>query len=261
MKYENFLFEANTEENKSYYKPNNLIHEICVSMLLINNSFLDNILDKGLKARYSENSQVFLTDLKNLLFSKNRLHLGKFVDGRCVADEDVSKSNNIFQSIQFDIEKDWNKLINARIAARNIIDKLLPDEKLTEDMISAVYWIGVNRTENIKEDIVVELSDGTQYSFILNRNITTTKTASFNTFADDLIGTEFDKLYGPEYIKKWNKLAQKWVRIIYDNANKNIQIHIEKFIDEDQIDSLEYFKFFEIKWQLKDSKIIKRSVF
>jgi hypothetical protein len=59
--------EAKTYSNK------NLITEICVSMVLINNEFLDNILDRGLKARYSENSSIFLTDLKNLLLAKNRL--------------------------------------------------------------------------------------------------------------------------------------------------------------------------------------------
>ena len=53
-------------------------------MVLLNNDFLDNILDRGLKARYSENSQIFLTDLKNLLLAKNRLNLGNFVDGKCV---------------------------------------------------------------------------------------------------------------------------------------------------------------------------------
>ena len=69
------------------YSNKNLISEICISMVLLNNEFLDNILDRGLKARYSENSQIFLTDLKNLLLAKNRLHLGKFVDNKCVVDE------------------------------------------------------------------------------------------------------------------------------------------------------------------------------
>jgi hypothetical protein len=55
-------------ESKTYASKN-LISEICISMLLLNNEFLDHILDKGLKARYSENSQIFLTDLKNLLTS------------------------------------------------------------------------------------------------------------------------------------------------------------------------------------------------
>jgi len=66
--------EAKNEE----YSPKNLVQEICVSMLLLNNSFLDNILDRGLKARYSEDSSIFMTDLKNLLLAKNRLVLGRF---------------------------------------------------------------------------------------------------------------------------------------------------------------------------------------
>ena len=229
-KYQEFLFEANTTE-KSFYKPTNLIHEICISMVLINNIFLDKILAMGIKSRYTENSQVFLTDLKNLLLSKNRLKLGKFVDNKCVEDEEISKVNGLFDSIEFNIEKDWNKLINARITARNIIDKLIPNEKVTEDMVLSVFWLGPNKDQEHTEDIVLELSDGRQYSFYLSRNISAVKTASFNTFADDLIGTELDKLYGPEYIAKWNKLVQQWVRIIYDNSNKNIQIHIDKFIE------------------------------
>ena len=70
------------KESKTYSNKN-LISEICISMVLLNNEFLDNILDRGLKARYSENSQIFLTDLKNLLLAKNRLYLGKFEDGKC----------------------------------------------------------------------------------------------------------------------------------------------------------------------------------
>jgi len=244
-KYLDFLLLESVE--KSYYKPTNIIHEICVSMLLINNSFLDGILDKGLKARYSESSRVFLTDLKNMVLAKNRLHLGQFVDNKCVVDNEISKLNGFFDEVSFNIEEDWNKLVNARILARNIIDKLLPDGKVTEDMVVAVYWIGPNKDQDHTEDIVLELTDGRQYSFYLNKNITVNKTASFNTFADDLIGNEIDKLYGPEYIQKWNKLVQQWVRTIYDNANKNIQIHIEKFIDEDRIDSLDWFRYFEIK--------------
>ena len=59
------LFESN--DKKSNYSPKNIVSEISTCMVLLNNSFLDNILDRGLKARYSENSGVFLTDLKNLL--------------------------------------------------------------------------------------------------------------------------------------------------------------------------------------------------
>jgi hypothetical protein len=51
------------KESKTY-SDKSLITEICVSMLLINNDFLSNILDKGIRGRYNENSQVFITDLK-----------------------------------------------------------------------------------------------------------------------------------------------------------------------------------------------------
>lgn len=243
--YLNFILES--KEEKLYYKPTNIIQEICIAMVLINNSFLDNLLDRNLKARYTESSRVFLTDLKNMILAKNRLNLGKFVGNKCVPDDEISKVNSLFDEVNFNIENDWNKLINSRVTARNIIDKLLPDQKVTEDMVVAVYWIGPNKTKENDEDIVLELTDGRQYSFYLNKNISVTKTASFNTLADDLIGNEVDNLHNDEYIKKWNKLVQQWIRIIYDNCNKNIQIHIEKFINEDQIDIVDWFKYFEIK--------------
>lgn len=235
------------ERPKTIYKPKNLVSEICISMILLNNEFLDNILDRGLKARYTENSQVFLTDLKNLLIAKNRLHLGQFQGDKCVSDNETSKINGIFTQVQFDIEEDWDDLVNARITARNIIDKLLTDQKLTEDLISKVYWIGPNKTKENNEDIVIELTDGKQYSFYLNKSLNMNKSASFNTFGDDLIGTELDKLYGEEYITKWDKLVQDWIKILYENANKNVQLHIEKFIDPKRIDSITYNEYYDLK--------------
>lgn len=239
-KYELFK-EAKTYSNK------NIISEVCVSMVLINNEFLDNILDRGLKARYSENSQIFLTDLKNLIISKNRLKLGKFIDKKCVEDDDISKINSMFDDVKFDIEKDWNVLINARITARNIIDKLLPDEKLSSDDIKAVYWLGPNKDEQHSEDIVVELHNDKQYSFYINKNLSAQKTASFNTFAEELIGQDLDLLFKQEYLPKWDKLTQEWVRILYENANKEIQLHIEKFIDPKRIETIGYFEYFDIR--------------
>jgi hypothetical protein len=240
------LFTENKSESTGIYNNKNIVSEICVAMLLINPGFLDNILDKGLKARYSENSQIFLTDLKNLLMNKNRLFLGKFVDGKCVGDEETSKINNAFETT-FSIEENWSDLVNSRITARNIIDKLLPDEKLEERLIRAVYWIGPNKTKEYSEDLVLELEDGTQYSFFINKNSNLSKTASFNTLADTLIGDGIDKLYNEEYITKWNKLTQEWVRIIYENSNKNIQLQIEKFIDPKRIDTIGYYEYYDIR--------------
>jgi hypothetical protein len=216
-------------------------------MTLLNNEFLDNILDRGLKARYSENSQVFLTDLKNLLLSKNRLDLGKFVDGKCVSDDEVSKINGLFDEVEFNIDKDWDQLISSRNLARNIIDKLLPEKKLESDMISKIYWIGPNKDEEHGEDIVIETKIGDQYSFYLNKNLTLQKSASFNSFAEELIGEDLDNLFKEDNIGKWDKLTQEWVKIIYENSNKNIQAHIEKFIDTKRIDSIGYFEYFDIR--------------
>jgi hypothetical protein len=233
--------EAKTYSNK------NLISELCISMVLLNNEFLDNILDRGLKARYSENSQIFLTDLKNLLLSKNRLHLGKFEGDTCVSDDESSKVNGLFDTVEFDIEKDWNLLLNSRITARNIIDKLLPYEKLNSEDIKCIYWLGPNKDTDHQEDIVIELKDGKQFSFYLNKNLASQKSASFSLFAEELIGENIDKLFSEDYLPKWNKLTQSWVALIYENSNKEIQRHIEKFIDPKRIDTINYFEYFDIR--------------
>ena len=235
------------KESKTNYTNKNLIEEICISMVLLNNQFLDNLLDKGLKARYSEDSQVFLNDLKSLVQSKNRLSLGKFYDGKCIKDEDLSKLNGVFETLEFDIEKDWKKLIDARTTARNIIDKLLGDEKLDEKQIRMIYWLGPNKTEENKEDIIIETTLGKQYSLFLNKNLQTQKTSSFNTFAEEFIEADLENLYGPDNIKKWDRLAQAFIEITYESANKNIQTHIEKFIDTKRIDSIGYFEYFNIR--------------
>ena len=239
----NYSLFKESKENKT---AKNIVRDICVSMLLLNNDFLSNILDKGLKARYQENSQIFLTDLKNLLIAKNRLKLGKFVDGKCVEDNEVSKINGLFDTVQFDIEKDWNILINSRVTARNIIDKLNPDEKLVSEDISNVYW-NLNKDDDHQEDIVLELNDGSQYSFYLNKNLSSQKSSSFNNFAEELIGQNLDKIFKEEYLPKWNKLTQEWINTIYENSNKEIQRHIEKFIDPKRIETIQYFDYFDIK--------------
>ena len=228
------------------YKPENLVLEICVSMVLLNNEFLDNLLDRGNKARYTEDSSVFLTDLKNLLIKKNRLKLGKFEGSLCVEDEDVSKVNSIFDSNSFSIESDWNRLIYSRNIARSIIDKLLPDSKLTSESIESVFFIGPNKTDDNKEDIVIQTVDGKQYSFFLNQNISSSKTSSFNKLADDLIGDKVDELFKGKYYESWTLLTKNWVTLIYDNSKENVRSIIDRFIVKENIKDLDYFNYFKI---------------
>lgn len=237
----------NEAKGEYVYQPTHLVHELCAAMTLLNNTFLDNILDRGLRARYQDNTDVFLNDLKYLLTGNNRLHLGKFINNRCEQDKDYGNVNKLFEKLTFTIDDDWHILVDARNAARNIIDKLIPGDKLNEEMIAAIYWIGPNKTEEFEEDIVVELHDGRQFSFFLNKNVTLYKTAAFNKFADELIGNDFENMFGPNYISKWNQLTKRWIEIIYNNANKNIQFQIEKFIDPSKISSIHYFLYFDIQ--------------
>lgn len=236
------------KESKTYSNKN-LISEVCISMVLLNNEFLDSLLNLGLKARYSENSQIFLTDLKNLLLTKNRLSLGRFEENKCVSDDESSKINGLFDGLKFDIESDWNLLINARITARNIIDKLIPDEKLESERIRMIYLIGPNKNDDYNEDIVIELNDGKQYSLFLNKNLSSSKSSSFNTFAEDLIGANLKRLFSEEYMSRWNKLTEEWISNIYENSNKNIQNYIERFIDPKRIETIGYFEYFDIRHQ------------
>jgi len=233
-------------ESKNVLKKNP-IDELCVAMCLINPNFLDNILDRGLKARYSENSSIFLSDLKSLLLSKNRLVLGKLEADKIIEDVELSKLNLDFSEYTFDIDKDWKKLHNWRTTARSICDKLLPDEKLVSDMIKKVYWIGPNRNSDIGEDLVIELENGRQYSIFLDKNPNLQKTSSFNSIIDILIGEKSELLFSEEFMKNWDKLARQFLKITYEGVNKNIQAHIEKFIDYSRIDTITYFSYFDIK--------------
>ncbi len=238
------FFKESLQSNK--IKSKDIIKNICTAMVLLNNEFLDPLLDKGLKARYNQDSSVFTTDLKNLLLAKNRLNLGRFENDKCVVDDNTPLINSIFSQLEFDIEKDWKLLIDSRNTARNIIDKMLSDEKLDSDDIKSIYLI-LQKDDDNKEDIVIETNDDKQYSFYLNKNLSTSKTASFNLFADDLIGENTDKLFKEEYLPKWNKLTQQWVKVIYENATKKVQKMIENFIDPRRIDDLQYFEYFDIR--------------
>ncbi len=233
-------------ENKNTYKPTNLIEELCCSMILLNNSFLDNILDKGQVGRYKTNTDVFVNDLKTLLHKKNRLCLGKFENNRCVEDTEIGKLTKLFDNLEFNIEDDFSILTNSRIAARNIIDKF-PGEKLKEEMIKYIFWLGPNKTEEFDEDIVIELEDGRQFSFFLNKNLTLYKTASFVKFIDELVPNISEKIFSPQYIIHWNHLTQFFLSTIYKHANKNIQRHIEKFIDPLKIDNILFFTYLDTK--------------
>jgi hypothetical protein len=229
------------------WNENNFPFEICVCMLLVNPEFLDNILDKGLKARYSENTSVFINDLKNMIVSKNRLVYGKFNGEKWVEDSELGKISNLVNQVTFDIQDDWNKLVNARNTARNIQDKIIQDDKLRPEMIKWVFWTGPNKVDDRKEDIVIELEDGRQLSLFINKNLNTSKTVSFSTIMDDLIGLKSDLLYAEEYTSKWDKLTQEWVKTIYEGSAPKMKEFIQKFIHPDRIDTITYEQFFDIK--------------
>jgi hypothetical protein len=244
------LIKENNVKTKSGRGATSVVVDLCVCMLLINPNFMDNLLDKGLKGRYTNNSSVFITDLKNLLFGKNRLKVGKFLeDNICIEDTQMDRVNSLFNeySNDFDIEEDWNKLVSARNLARNIQDKIFLEEKLTEDSIKYVYWLGPNKTDEHTEDIVIETIDDKQYSVNINKKINLTKTQSFNTILNTLFG-KVDSLYSEDVmLPKWDKLTREWVKLIYNNAKPNIKSHIKKFIDPERIESLTYFGYFDIK--------------
>lgn len=238
-------------ESKSQGNSSKVVTELCIAMLLINPNFLDKILDQGQKSRYTENSLVFVNDLRNLLFGNNRLRVGSFNKeiNKFEESNELSVTNNYFSNLTdgFDIEKDWNKLVKSRILSRSIQDKVLITEKLNPEDIKFVYWIGPNKDRGDKEDLVIELNGGEQFPIALNSKMNLSKTKSFNSLIDILLGEERSEKLFTSYIGKWDKLTQEWVRIIYENAKKPIQLHIEKFIDPDRIYSITWEDYFNYK--------------
>lgn len=237
-------------ENKST-KPkgnSNLITDLCIGMLLINPNFLDNILDKGRRSRYTHNSRVFISDLKNLITSDNKLKFGKRGDVKFIEDDNIGNMNSYFNkySQDFDMEKDWSKLSKARDIARNIQKNLIPDYQLSEQSIKYVYWVSPNKEKGEREDIVIETSSGEQYPLITNSKIITNKTQSFNTLLELLLDQQADKLFTDRYLDSWDKLTQEWFKMVYNNCRHDLKIAIDQFIDASRGDSLTYFEYFGI---------------
>ena len=239
--------EVFLESNNNKKGNTNLVTNIVVGMILINPEFLDNILDKGQRSRYTHNNNVFINDLKNLVVGNNRLKLGMKVDKEYIEDDNSGKVNAFFNdySTDFDMEKDWSKLSKARDIARNIQDKLT-DGKLSENDIKAVYWTSPNKERKEKEDIVVELNDGKQYPLIINSKLNLNKTQSFNTLIDLMLDQQSGKLFTDQYLSRWDKLTQEWFKLVYNNSKKEYKLMIDQFIDASRADSLTYFDYFDI---------------
>lgn len=234
-------------ESKSHRGTTSVIHDLCVCMLLINPTFLDNILDLGMKGRYISNSGVFLNDLKNLVIARNRLKIGKWVEDECVEDNEEGRINSIFNeySNDFNIEDDWSKLISARTLARNIQDKIFIGEKLHEDNIENVFWCGPNKTDDYPEDIVIKTIDGLIYPLNINKKMNLTKSISFNTILDTILDENL--LFSDMYITKWDKLCQEWCRLVYESCKPEYKSYIKRFINPERFPSITYFSFFQIK--------------
>ena len=227
----------------------NLVTDLCIAMLLINPNFLDDILDKGRKSRYTHNTRVFITDLKNLITSNNRLKLGKRGDKKFVEDNNIGRMNSYFNdySQEFDMGKDWNKLSKARDIAQNIQRNMISDYNLSDESIKYVFWVTPNKEKGEREDIVIETVDGRQYPIVTNTKMVTTKTQSFNTLLDLMLDQQADKLFTDQYLNNWDKLTQEWFKLVYDNSKQELKIAIDQFIDAKRGDSLTYFEFYGIE--------------
>tara|TARA_R110000772_G_scaffold43995_1_gene101207 strand:+ start:23917 stop:25305 length:1389 start_codon:yes stop_codon:yes gene_type:complete len=246
---EKLVGERMNESNSKKPKGNiNLITDLCTAMVLINPTFLDNILDKGRRSRYTQNTTVFINDLKNLITSNNRLKLGKRGDDKFIEDDDIGKVNRHFNeySKDFDMEKDWAKLTKARDIAKNIQQNLIDDYQLSDQSVKNVYWVSPNKENKEREDIVVETSDGRQYPIVINSKMNVSKTQSFNTVMDFMLGQQADKLFTDQYLNHWDKITQEWFKLLYNNCKHELKIVIDQFIDATRGDSLTYFEYFGI---------------
>tara|TARA_R110000772_G_scaffold20466_5_gene56941 strand:- start:99561 stop:101333 length:1773 start_codon:yes stop_codon:yes gene_type:complete len=246
----NVMKKVNESTNNNNNSKGNmsLITDLCTAMCLINPTFLDNILDKGRRSRYTHNTTVFLNDLKNLVTGNNRLKLGKRGDKKFVEDEDSGKVNSYFNeySQDFDMEKHFSKLGNARDIARNIQQNLITDYQLSDQSIKNVFWIAPNKENKEKEDIVIETSDGRQFPIVINSKMNVSKTQSFNKLMDLMLGQQADKLFTDQYLDSWDKLTQEWFKLVYENCKHELKIVIDQYIDATRGDSLAYFEFFGI---------------
>jgi hypothetical protein len=246
------------EKNSNKKSNLNLITDLCVSMLLINPNFLDNILDKGQRSRYEHNTNVFLNDLKNLILGKNRLKLGKKGQYKYEEENNIGKVNSYFNEFttEFNMQKDWKKLSDARDIARNIQDKILLDQKLPESMIRNIFWVAPNKENRVKEDLVLELTDGRQFPLVINSKLNLNKTKSFNTVLDIMLAEQSDNLFTDQYLERWDKLTQEWFKIIYHNCSTDYKLMIDEFIDPTRADSLTYFDYYDITIKNEKYKIL-----
>lgn len=245
---EEYLSQINESNSKKPKGNTNLITDLCIGMLLINPNFLDNILDKGRRSRYTHNSRVFISDLKNLITSNNRLKLGKRGDKKYIEDDNIGKMNSYFNeySQDFDMEKDWSKLSKARDIAQNIQKNLIPDYQLSDQSIKYVFWVSPNKEKDHREDLIIETSDGRQYPIVTNSKMVVSKTQSFNTLMDIMLGQQSDKLFTDQYLNHWDKITQEWFKLVYNNCRHELKIAIDQFIDATRGDSLTYFEFYGI---------------
>lgn len=240
------FFESAKKKNNT-----DLILTLCVGMLLINPEFLDNILDKGLKGRYTHDTNMFLNDLKTLLTKKNRFVLGQYQNKEIIEDTDLGKINTFFNDYtsEFNIEEDWKILKKAREIHRTISNELLFGERLTPDMIKTVYWLKPNKETF---DIAIKTNIDTYLISLKPKNHT--KTKSFNTIADILLGTTQKTVFEGKYIELWDNLTRAWVRTIYENVKPHYKLAIDQFFDFSRVESLTFDALYEIEIEDKNYK-------
>jgi hypothetical protein len=241
-------YEVYKVNESTSFKSYKTVFELCVGMLLLNEDFLNKILDQGLKARYTENSSVFVQDLKNLLFGNNRLKVGILNESGDRYEElkELGSANYHFNNMEdgFNIERDWNYLVKARNIARNIQDKLLFDTKLSSDDIKQILWTTPNKERGEKEVLVIETKDDNQYCIALDK-FNLTKTQSFNTLLETLVGEV--NIHNEQYQPRWDKLAQEWLRLVYEKAKPSLKVEMKKYIDPDRFYSITWENYFKIK--------------
>lgn len=229
---------------------NTLIKSICVGMLLINPEFLDNVLDKGIKGRYTNNTNAFISDLKLMVTGKNRLSYGKLENNTLEEVNDIGEVNSIFDkySSEFDIEKNWSMLKLSRDLAKTIQDKLLFGERLTPDMIEKVYWL------NSDSDINLSIKTKIDTHFISFKSKTTSKSKSFNTIIDIILGDIKETIYSTKYSKLWDSLTRGWVKTIYESLLPEYKVLFDDFFDYSRVDSVTYDNFYDLEIQDKNHK-------
>lgn len=219
------------------------LFEILVGICIINPDFLTKILEGGYKHRYTLDNKSFLLDVKNILLNNNtKFKLGKYVPDldEYTKDDEISKIKYVFtDDVEFDIEKNWNKLVNADKLAKSI------REELNIIDLDKIYWTGLDLLSEGSENLVVK-TENEFYKICIKNIFNTTITKSADVLLSDLFNKEID-LYSEEYMDNWDIISNKYINLVYKYSTIEHQKLILEWLHVKDIKDIDYKEYNNIR--------------